>query len=173
MILGSWELEPATYEADVITEMKLLVRTVAVKHFEKRVAAAEAAQKERIAEELKKKKEAEEQGEREVKEGEQQYENSKQEEVKKEGEDDDDEEFGKVAITEPEITFEDYEALISRPYDFPADMIEGLKFWICDYLARLGAWIGLEESAESLLLQLIRNRLNSFSIWNEPSMRQR
>lgn len=172
MMLSSWELDPQVYEPDVITEMKLLVRTVALKHYEKRLAAASKKQASATSEGMEideDNKKSKSEGTNGSKGGDDKEKEEKKE-AKKEGGDGDDDE---LLSTEPDIEFEDYEALISRPYDFPGDMIEGLKFWICDYLSRLGAWLGLEESAESLLLQLIRNRLNSFSIWNEPSMRQR
>eukprot|EP01102_Stenamoeba_stenopodia_P004764 TRINITY_DN1511_c0_g1_i1.p1 TRINITY_DN1511_c0_g1~~TRINITY_DN1511_c0_g1_i1.p1 ORF type:complete len:466 (-),score=157.01 TRINITY_DN1511_c0_g1_i1:1058-2407(-) len=170
LMLASWELDPQVYETDVITEMKLLLRTVSIKHFEKRLEEAKAKQaRERAA--AKAKKLQEEQPKRELAADEEEVE--VEVEVTDSDEDEPKEEEEESITSEPEINFPEYDILISRPYDFPADTIEGLKFWICDYLSRLGIWLGLEETPDSLLEMLIRNRLNSFSIWNDPSMRQR
>jgi len=83
------------------------------------------------------------------------------------------EELSPFCRSEQGICYDDYACLIAGTKNFPEDMVEGLRYWICNYLSNLGKWLGQDESEEELLEMLIRNRRNSFSVWNDPSMKQR
>lgn len=63
------------------------------------------------------------------------------------------------------LTYEDYCQLVSNRENFPQATIESLEYWICDYIRRLGEWVGhRKESNIELLDILLRNRCNAFYI---------
>jgi len=63
------------------------------------------------------------------------------------------------------LRYPDYCQLVSNRENFPKATIESLEYWICDYIRRLGEWVGkrTEENIE-LLDILLRNRCNAFYI---------
>lgn len=63
------------------------------------------------------------------------------------------------------LRYEDYCQLVSNRENFPQATIESLEYWICDYIRRLGEWVGsrTEDNIE-LLDILLRNRCNAFYI---------
>lgn len=63
------------------------------------------------------------------------------------------------------LRYEDYCQLVSNRESFPQATIESLEYWICDYIRRLGEWVGnrTEDNIE-LLDILLRNRCNAFYI---------
>eukprot|EP01103_Thecamoeba_quadrilineata_P002444 TRINITY_DN123_c0_g1_i1.p1 TRINITY_DN123_c0_g1~~TRINITY_DN123_c0_g1_i1.p1 ORF type:complete len:401 (-),score=74.24 TRINITY_DN123_c0_g1_i1:66-1268(-) len=149
-LLQSWELDPNVYEPDVIAEMKLLVRTVARSNFDADfhvpplVPLATPARNGG-------------------------YSPSKTNEISTGSPEAANAEWQ----IEREIRFDDYTTLCAGTDYFPQDMVDGLRFWICNYIADLSQWLKEPTSSHELLDCLMRNRRNSFSVWNEPSMKQR
>eukprot|EP01112_Ceratiomyxa_fruticulosa_P021558 TRINITY_DN7630_c0_g1_i1.p1 TRINITY_DN7630_c0_g1~~TRINITY_DN7630_c0_g1_i1.p1 ORF type:complete len:477 (+),score=92.97 TRINITY_DN7630_c0_g1_i1:100-1431(+) len=63
------------------------------------------------------------------------------------------------------LRYEDYSSLITNKASFPANTLESLDYWICDYIRRLTEWVGGREEKNSELLDiLLRNRCNAFYI---------
>jgi len=63
------------------------------------------------------------------------------------------------------LRYKDYTSLITNRESFPQATIESLDYWICDYIRRLGEWVGgRTETNIELLDILLRNRCNAFYI---------
>jgi SET and MYND domain-containing protein len=63
------------------------------------------------------------------------------------------------------LRYKDYASLITNRENFPQATIESLDYWICDYIRRLGEWVGgRTETNIELLDILLRNRCNAFYI---------
>jgi hypothetical protein len=159
-MIAHWELNEH-YEKDLITEMKLLLRAVSRKRYDEK-------QKLRIA---KKSSVAQK-----PKAPAQKQKNPQKPQPRIE------ENFGSqpshpkqkpFSRSENDITIDDYLCLIAQPEDFSAETILSVREWICSYLSKMSEWLGCEESEDSLLELLLRNRRNSFSIWDDDSNGQR
>jgi len=63
------------------------------------------------------------------------------------------------------LRYVDYIQLITNRENFPQSTIESLDYWICDYIRRLGEWVGGRTETNVELLDIIlRNRCNAFYI---------
>jgi len=64
-----------------------------------------------------------------------------------------------------DVRYSDYVRLITNRENFSQDTIGSLDYWICDYIRRLGEWVGERKEDNIELLDIIlRNRCNAFYI---------